>query len=163
MRKQQKILLVRRSIFVLLILLAHLLQNTPGWFPAFFGIRVYFLLTFTVCLGLFEREIAGAMFGLVAGALWDSVSPLGDGYHAFLFLIIGAVCGILINTVMRNNLITALLLILGRMCCTPCCMRCCLFWHRALTAQGGCFCGIFCRLRLRRCCSPRLCIWRCGL
>ena len=113
MRKQQKRLLVRRSIFVLLILLAHLLQNTPGWFPAFFGIRVYFLLTFTVCLGLFEREIAGAMFGLFAGALWDSVSPLGDGYHAFLFLIIGAVCGILINTVMRNNLITALLLNFG--------------------------------------------------
>lgn len=110
MRKQQKILLVRRGIFVLLILLAHLLQNTPGWFPAFFGIRAYFLLTFTVCLGLFEREIAGAMFGLFAGALWDTVSPLGDGYHAFLFLLVGAVCGILINTVMRNNLITALLL-----------------------------------------------------
>lgn len=110
MRKQQKILWVRRGIFVLLILLAHLVQNTPGWFPVFFGIHVYFLLTFTVCLGLFEREIAGAAFGLFAGVLWDSVSPLGDGYHAFLFLIIGAVCGVLINTIMRNNLITALLL-----------------------------------------------------
>lgn len=113
MRKQQKILWARRSIFVLLILLAHLVQNTPGWFPAFFGIRAYFLLTFTVCLGLFEREIAGAMFGLFAGVLWDTVSPLGDGYHAFLFLLIGAACGILINTVMRNNLITALLLNTG--------------------------------------------------
>lgn len=110
MRKQQKILWVRRIIFVLLLIFAHLLQNTPGWFPAFFGIRAYFLLTFTVCLGLFEREIAGALFGAFAGMLWDTVSPMGDGYHAFLFLIIGAVCGILINTVMRNNLITALLL-----------------------------------------------------
>lgn len=113
MRKQQKILWARRGIFVLLILLAHLVQNTPGWFPAFFGIRAYFLLTFTVCLGLFEREIAGAMFGLFAGVLWDTVSPLGDGYHAFLFLLVGAACGILINTVMRNNLITALLLNTG--------------------------------------------------
>lgn len=113
MRKQQKILWARRGIFVLLILLAHLVQHTPGWFPAFFGIRAYFLLTFTVCLGLFEREIAGAMFGLFAGVLWDTVSPLGDGYHAFLFLLIGAACGILINTVMRNNLITALLLNTG--------------------------------------------------
>ncbi len=110
MRKQQKILWVRRSIFVLLILFAHLLQNTPVGLPAFFGIRAYFLLTFTVCLGLFEREVAGALFGVFAGALWDFVSPMGDGYHAFLFLMIGAVCGILINTVMRNNLITALLL-----------------------------------------------------
>lgn len=113
MRKQQKILWARRGIFALLILLAHLIQNTPGWFPAFFGMRAYFLLTFTVCLGLFEREIAGAMFGLFAGVLWDTVSPLGDGYHAFLFLLIGAACGLLINTVMRNNLITALLLNTG--------------------------------------------------
>ena len=113
MRKQQKILLVRRSIFVLLILCAHLLQNTPGWFPAFFGIRAYFLLTFTVCLGLFEREIAGAMFGLFAGALWDTVSPLGDGYHAFLFLIIGAVCGILINTGVGNPTVPSIVVLGG--------------------------------------------------
>lgn len=110
MRKQQKILLARRGIFVLLLVLAHLVQNTPGWVPSFFGIRAYFLLTFTVCLGLFEREIAGAMFGLFAGVLWDTVSPLGDGYHAFLLLLIGAACGILINTMMRNNLLTACLL-----------------------------------------------------
>ncbi len=69
MRKQQKILWVRRIIFVLLLIFAHLLQNTPGCFFAFFGIRAYFLLTFTVCLGLFEREIAGAFFGVLAGAL----------------------------------------------------------------------------------------------
>ena len=110
MRKQQKILWIRRGIFVLLLVCAHLVQNTPGWFPSLFGIRAYFLLTFTVCLGLFEREIAGAMFGLFAGALWDTVSPLGDGYHAFLFLLVGAACGVLINTVMRNNLVTAFLL-----------------------------------------------------
>ncbi len=110
MRKKTRILLLRRGIFVLLILAAHLLQNTPGAFPSVFGVRAYFLLSLTVCLGLFEREIAGALFGAFAGVLWDSVSPLGDGFHALLFMLIGAACGILINTIMRNNLITAMLL-----------------------------------------------------
>lgn len=110
MRKDLKTLILRRSIFVIFLLLAHLLQNTPGYFPAVFGVRAYFLLTWTVCLGLFEREVAGAFFGAFAGILWDAVSPLGDGFHALLFAGIGAICGILINTIMRNNLVTALLL-----------------------------------------------------
>lgn len=110
MRKERKTLLVRRGIFVLLLLIAHILQNTAGFFPEIFGVRAYFLLTLTVCLGLFEREVGGAAYGLFAGALWDTVSPAGDGFYALLFAAVGAVCGILINTLMRNNLRTALLL-----------------------------------------------------
>ena len=110
MRKRTRILLLRRAIFALLILGAHLLQNTPGAFRSVCGVRAFFLLSLTVCLGLFEREVAGALFGAFAGILWDSVSPLGDGFHALLFMLIGAACGILINTIMRNNLITAMLL-----------------------------------------------------
>lgn len=110
MRKRTRTLLLRRAIFALLILGAHLLQNTPGAFPSVCGVRAFFLLSLTVCLGLFEREVAGALFGAFAGILWDSVSPLGDGFHALLFMLIGAACGILINTIMRNNLITAMLL-----------------------------------------------------
>ena len=110
MRKRTRILLLRRAIFALLILGAHLLQNTPGASPSVCGVRAFFLLSLTVCLGLFEREVAGALFGAFAGVLWDSVSPLGDGFHALLFMLIGAACGILINTIMRNNLITAMLL-----------------------------------------------------
>ena len=113
MRKRTRILLLRRAIFALLILGAHLLQNTPGAFPSVCGVRAFFLLSLTVCLGLFEREVAGALFGAFAGVLWDSVSPLGDGFHALLFMLIGAACGILINTILRNNLFTALLLSAG--------------------------------------------------
>ena len=100
MRKQTKILLARRGIFALLILAAYLVQSAVGGTLEIFGVRAWFLLTFTVCLGLFERETAGAAFGLFAGALWDFMSPTGGG----------SACGILINTIMRNNLVTALLL-----------------------------------------------------
>lgn len=110
MRDRQKTLLVRRAVFVLLLVLAHLLQNAERPLPVLFGVRPYFLLSYTVCLGLFERELGGAVFGAFAGLLWDAVSPLGDGFYAFLFMLCGAACGLLVSTVMRNNLFTALLL-----------------------------------------------------
>ena len=35
---------------------------------------------------------------------------MGDGFNALFLMLVGAACGILINTLMRNNLFTALLL-----------------------------------------------------
>ncbi|MEG1835686.1 MAG: rod shape-determining protein MreD [Oscillospiraceae bacterium] len=110
MRKSTKTIIARRFIFIILFLIGNILQNTQGFFPEIFGIRAYFLISLTVCVGMFEREIAGAVFGLFAGALWDGVSGMGDGYNALFLMIIGALCGLLINLLMRNNLVTALLL-----------------------------------------------------
>jgi len=58
MRRQTKILLARRGIFALLILAAYLVQRAVGGTLEFFGVRAWFLLTFTVCLGLIERGCA---------------------------------------------------------------------------------------------------------
>ncbi|MEG1551899.1 MAG: rod shape-determining protein MreD, partial [Oscillospiraceae bacterium] len=101
MRKSTKTIIARRFIFIILFLIGNILQNTQGFFPEIFGIRAYFLISLTVCVGMFEREIAGAVFGLFAGALWDGVSGMGDGYNALFLMIIGALCGLLINLLMR--------------------------------------------------------------
>lgn len=110
MRTTTKMLLIRRFLFVLIILFAHILQNSKGVFPSVFGVHANFLIPLCVCIGMFEREVVGAMLGLFAGVLWDTVSGLGDGYNALFLMIIGAVCGLLISVLMRNNLMTALLL-----------------------------------------------------
>ena len=113
MRERTKRLLVRRALFALFVLLFYLLQSTPGVFPAVVGVRALFLTSLTVCIALFDREISGALFGAFAGVLWDVVSPMGDGFHALFLLLFGAACGILINTILRNTLFTALLLAAG--------------------------------------------------
>lgn len=81
MRRSTKILFVRRTVFVLLILAVHILQNTRGLFPEIFGVKANLLIPLVICIGMFEREIAGAVLGMLAGILWDSVSPMGDGYQ----------------------------------------------------------------------------------
>ena len=101
---------MRRAAFAALILLTHIIQNTGGLFPSVFGVKANLLIPLVVCLGMFERELPGAFLGMFAGVLWDTVSGVGDGYNALFLMITGAVCGLLINLLMRNNLMTALLM-----------------------------------------------------
>lgn len=110
MRRNTKLLIARRIIFALVILMTHILQNSSGLVPTVFGARAFLLIPLVVCIAMFEKELAGALLGLFAGALWDSVSGTGDGYYAFFFMAVGAVCGFLINVLMRNHLLTAIIL-----------------------------------------------------
>ena len=58
---------------------------------------------------MFEREIVSSLLGALAGLLWDLSAGL-DGYNMLVLMLICAVCSILINRVMRNNIVTALVL-----------------------------------------------------
>lgn len=113
MRKRNRLIFIRRVILVAVIVLVSLLQNTKGFFPEPFGIRAFLLIPLTVCIGMFERSYAGALLGVLAGALWDSVSVYWDGYNALFLMLIAAVSGLLINVLMRNHMLTALILSAG--------------------------------------------------
>ncbi len=67
------------------------------------------LIPAVICIAMFERDIAGMFFGLFAGALWD-MHASGASFNALFLLTVGFICGTLINTIMRNNIVTALLL-----------------------------------------------------
>ncbi len=58
---------------------------------------------------MFEREVPAAIFGALAGALWD-VSSGVDGFNTIILMLLCAVCSLLISHLMRNNLVTALVL-----------------------------------------------------
>ena len=58
---------------------------------------------------MFERDICGMLLGLFAGALWDMYAS-GASFNALYLTAIGFICGTLINTIMRNNVVTAFIL-----------------------------------------------------
>lgn len=109
---QRKKLILRRICLALILLLISVLQNTDGFFPQIFGVRALLLIPAVVCIAMFERDIFGMLFGLFAGALWD-ISASGASFNALFLLTIGFLCGTLINTIMRNNVVTAFLLSLA--------------------------------------------------
>ena len=101
---------IRRVFFAAVLVAASMLQNTAGLLPEIFGARAMLLIPATVCVAMFEREIPGTLFGVFAGLLWDMSSPSGAGFNAVMLAAIGFACGSLITHLMRNNLVTALLL-----------------------------------------------------
>lgn len=106
---ERKKLIIRRGSLALMLLILAVLQNTEGFFPQIFGVRALLLIPAVVCVAMYERDIWGMFFGLFAGAIWD-ISSSGASFNALFLLTVGFICGTLINTVMRNNIVTATLL-----------------------------------------------------
>lgn len=106
---ERKKLILRRGSLALILLVLSVLQNTDGFFPQIFGVRALLLIPAVVCIAMFERDMAGMFFGLFAGALWD-MNAGGASFNALYLMAVGFICGTLINTIMRNNIVTALLL-----------------------------------------------------
>ena len=106
---ERKKLILRRGSLALILLVLSVLQNTDGFFPQIFGVRALLLIPAVICIAMFERDMAGMFFGLFAGALWD-MNAGGASFNALYLFAVGFICGTLINTIMRNNIITASIL-----------------------------------------------------
>lgn len=106
---QRKKLIFRRLCLALILLVLSVLQNTDGFFPQIFGVRALLLIPAVVCIAMYERDTWGLILGLFAGALWD-ITASGASFNALYLMTVGFLCGTLINTIMRNNVITAMIL-----------------------------------------------------
>ena len=100
---------IRWAIFGALLALSVLVQNSVGGLTEIFGARIFLCIPFCVAIAMFEREVPAAIFGAIAGALWDISSGV-DGFNTIVLMLLCAVCSLLISHLMRNNLITALVL-----------------------------------------------------
>lgn len=99
----------RRVIFVFFIIITAIIQNTGSRFNGVFSAHAFLLIPLSVSISMFEREITAALLGALAGLLWDLSSGL-DGYNMLIIMLISAVCSILISRLMRNNIVTAVVL-----------------------------------------------------
>lgn len=110
LNNEQKHKLFSTLLFVGLILLSHLLQNTPHMFPTVFGAHCFLLLPLIVCISMFQHNLTATFLALFAGTLWDVSAARLDGYNAIFFLLASTGICLLMNYLMRNNLLTATIL-----------------------------------------------------
>lgn len=108
--------IIRSIIFCVFIILAVFIQNTAWHLPVPDAARVLAVIPLSVCISMFEREIASALFGAFAGVLWDISSGV-DGFNALVIMILCAVCSLLVSRIMRNNIVTSLVLCAGAAFC----------------------------------------------
>lgn len=108
MNSVNKTKIKKYAFYILLLLIAHLFQNSLPIFPELFGVRPVLLISAVVCIAMYEGEIAGAAIGLFAGALWDTVTVAADGYNALFLMVACAFCGVFMRVFLRNNILTYL-------------------------------------------------------
>lgn len=113
MTVQTKTKLKRYVIYGIVLLLAHIFQNSLTNFPEILSVRPVLLISLSVCIAMFEGEVVGAVIGLAAGALWDTVTVTADGYNALFLMVACAFCGVMLRIFMCNNIMTYLMMNTG--------------------------------------------------
>ena len=108
-----KNLYIRRALFVLFLVIAAAFQHTDGAIPAIFGAKALVLIPLTVCIAMHEKSMGCLSFGILAGALWDFATVRGDGFYAVVMALVGYAAGALTVYVVRNNILSALILSSG--------------------------------------------------
>ena len=105
---------IRWTAYGLLILLFSLIQSLPHGLPRIAGVLPVLMVPLTGCIAMQVGPVGGAVAGAAAGFLWDLyASSRLLGFNALLLLIIGCFSGLLVRLLIRNNLLSALLLVTG--------------------------------------------------
>ncbi len=106
---ENKINRFRRIKLAAVVLVTFFLQNTQEFIPHISNLPIMLLVPLTVCIGMFEREIWGMIFGLFSGVLLDAFSSQTLSFHSIALTCLGFTCGLLITGIFRNNLKTCVL------------------------------------------------------
>ena len=104
---------IKWTAYGLLILLFSILQSTPRLIPEICGASPLLLVPLTVCIAMYAGPVGGAAAGIAGGFLWDLYSDRLLGFNALLLLAVGCACGLLVRLLIRNNLLSAMLLFSG--------------------------------------------------
>lgn len=100
-------------IYGLAALTVLLLQNAPHLFPTLWGARPVPIVLLVVCVALCEGAQAGAIIGALSGLLWGIYSFRLFGFDALVLMLLGLTAGLLVEWLLRANLLSALLLCTG--------------------------------------------------
>ncbi len=98
------------TAYGLLLIAVFLIQMTPYGLPEIAGARPWLLVPLVVFVAMFEGAFAGGIYGAVAGFLWDMFSERLTGFSALFLLAACIACGLLVQVLLRNNMLSALLL-----------------------------------------------------
>lgn len=101
--------------YALVAILVLLVQTAPHFFPSIAGARPVLIVPFVVCIAVLEGARVGAAFGLICGLLWGVYSFRVFGFDALILMLIGLICGLLVEWYLRANFLSAMLLCVASM------------------------------------------------
>ena len=100
-------------VYGVVLVVASILQSLPHFIPSFGGSKPLLMIPVVVCLAMFEGPVGGAVIGIAGGFLWDLFSDRLLGFNSLLLLMICCACGLLTRLLIRNKLLSSLLMTAG--------------------------------------------------
>ncbi len=92
------------------LFIVYIIQTTPNLLPGFLGVKPLLLVMAAVSIAMFEGEGAGIWIGLAAGLLMDMSAGGVFGFNGLMLMIICYISGAMVVYLMRNNLVSAMVL-----------------------------------------------------
>lgn len=108
MNRRAKIMAVKYMVYLLLFLILYVIQTDPVLF-SIGGIKPVLVLPFAVSIAMFDKQLAGGLFGLFAGILCDTSSNVLFGFQSILYLVICIAVGLLVVYFMQPSLTNSLI------------------------------------------------------
>lgn len=105
----RRLVFIKWALYGALAFLLFLIQSA-GFFPLIHGVRPALLLLAPLLAAFCEGPAGGFFFGLACGLLCDVIYPGSSFYLPFMLSVLSFAAGALVSSLMRNNLVTALLL-----------------------------------------------------
>jgi rod shape-determining protein MreD len=105
----KQIYFIKWITYTIAFIFIFIFQSTPNILPKIFGIGPLLLIPAVICVAMFEGESAGAIFGVIAGLLWDSQSGRLFGFNCLFLMLFGLAVGLLIQFLFRNTVVSTLL------------------------------------------------------
>ena len=96
---------IKTAVYLLIIALIALIQNTAGLTIEIGGARCFLLLPVCIILGMGEDEGLAGVLGLFGGLLWDMTSAVHLGFNAIFMCIVCFISAALVTYILRNTFI----------------------------------------------------------
>lgn len=107
---------LRWVFYALLLLLLYTMQTTPGLF-GIAGVRPALVAPAALAIAIYENELAGAIYGAVAGLMWDLSAMRLSGFNGVILCVLCVACSFFFifwvrKTVLNASLVCALALLI---------------------------------------------------
>ena len=109
MLRRTKLLILKYTIYALLVFFAGVLQTTPHFLEVF-GVRPDLVVPLAVCIALFEDEVCAAAYGAFAGLVCDAGSFTVFGFNGLIVAFGCAAVALAMLYLMRQRLLNGMLL-----------------------------------------------------
>lgn len=114
MSNKSKVLIVKYSLYALIMILLYVLQTTPR-FLTILDTKPNFVIPAAVCIAMLEGEFIGGLYGAFAGILCDLGGRMLFGFNSIIVMVSCVCVGLLFIYLLRPSVINFVLMVTGTM------------------------------------------------